>query len=94
MFACRDKQKRKEIRLFFGRIYGAPICFWFYLTFIKAPVNIQNIGFYFHLILKVIQNVFKFIIHSQIQDGLYYYPGEMSPYFQWPDKILSKRIFV
>ena len=36
-FVCCEKQKSKQIkfiRLFFGRIYGAPICFWFYLTFI------------------------------------------------------------
>ena len=35
-FVCREKQKSKQnkfVRSFFGRIYGAPICFWFYLTF-------------------------------------------------------------
>jgi hypothetical protein len=36
-FVCREKQKSKQnkfIPSFFGRIYGASICFWFYLTFI------------------------------------------------------------
>ena len=35
-FVCRGKQKSKQnkfVCLFFGRIYGAPIFFWFYLTF-------------------------------------------------------------
>ena len=27
------KKPHKFVRSFFGRIYGAPICFWFYLTF-------------------------------------------------------------
>ena len=36
-FVCCEKQKSKQnkfVRLFFGRIYGAQICFRFYLTFI------------------------------------------------------------
>ena len=35
-FGCREKQTSKQnkfICLFFGRIYGMPICFQFYLTF-------------------------------------------------------------
>ena len=36
LFCLPWKAKSKQnkfICLFFGRIYGAPICFWFYLTF-------------------------------------------------------------
>ena len=35
-FVCREKQKSKQNKFvcsFFGRIYIAPICFQFYLTF-------------------------------------------------------------
>ena len=39
-FVCREKQKQnKFIRSFFGRIYGAPICFRFYLTFSFGTFN-------------------------------------------------------
>ena len=40
-FVCREKQKYKQnkfFRSFFGRINRAPICFRFYLTFIKNLV--------------------------------------------------------
>ena len=41
------ENKNKLVRLVFGRIYGAPICLWFYLTFnrfhflngISLPLN-------------------------------------------------------
>ena len=35
-FAVKSKKQKKKtefVRLFFGRIYGAPICLRFYLTF-------------------------------------------------------------
>ena len=34
-FVCREKAKKqtKQIRSFFGGVYCAQICFWFYLTF-------------------------------------------------------------
>ena len=31
--AKKKKKKKKFVGSFFWRIYGAPICFWFYLTF-------------------------------------------------------------
>ena len=42
-FVSHKKQKSKQnefVRLFFGRIYGAPIWFWFYLTF-KAKRHVK-----------------------------------------------------
>ena len=44
-FVCREKQKSKQnkfIPSFFGRIYGASICFWFYLTFILDQLKWQT----------------------------------------------------
>ena len=39
------KQKNKLVRLVFGRIYGAPICLQFYLTFSSTfTVNKVNLG--------------------------------------------------
>ena len=34
----------KFVCLFFGRIFGAPICFWFYLTFSSFKFQITVIG--------------------------------------------------
>ena len=40
---CQKKNKINSfIRLFFGRLYGAPICFWSYLTFSKCWKNKQK----------------------------------------------------
>ena len=44
-FVYREKQKSKQqFRSFgfFGRIYGTPICFWFYLTFIMCYCDENN----------------------------------------------------
>ena len=42
-----QKNTPKFVRSFFWRIYGAPICFWFYLTFINniylQKLQIENI---------------------------------------------------
>jgi hypothetical protein len=49
VWACRRfSQKSKQnklIRLFFGRIYRASICFWFYLTFTLSRGDEGNIDF-------------------------------------------------
>ena len=40
-FVCHEKQKSKQnkfVHSFFGRIYGVPICFRFYLTFSASKV--------------------------------------------------------
>ena len=44
-FQTERQKKNKFVRSVFGRIYGPPICLWFYLTFIilhiikKIPTN-------------------------------------------------------
>ena len=40
-FAFKGKKQNTFLRSFFGRIYGAPICFWFYLTFSSYLVNLS-----------------------------------------------------
>ena len=42
LFTAKKKRKKEIVRLFFGRIYGVQICFWFYLTF-----NIWSFFFHF-----------------------------------------------
>ena len=41
LFFCFFTLRVKNINLFFGRIYGAPICLWFYLTFSSAQKDFK-----------------------------------------------------
>ena len=45
-FRTVKQKKPKLVCLVFGRIYGAPICLWFYLTFIES-IQAHVLGFLF-----------------------------------------------
>ena len=57
-FVCCEKQKSKQICSLFGRIYGARICFWFYLTFSQC-ISVEWCAF---SATAAVDNVHHFLI--------------------------------
>jgi hypothetical protein len=44
-FAVKSKKAKKNVGSFFGTIYGAPICLWFYLTFSQKRQGIKTLKY-------------------------------------------------
>ena len=85
-FAFHSKQN-KFVRSFFGRIYGASICFWFYLTF----KNI-NLGDRFLLKTFFLDSIFEppyFLKLCPIFDELSFLVG-FSFFFPWTKILLFR----
>ena len=97
-FVCHEKQKSKQKKFicsFFGRIYGAPICFWFYLTSRRTSSTIL-VTLFLYFNLKKMQKMFAIYgFHSEFSSFkfFWFFPtswGDTS-FYKFENKLWSSK---